>query len=55
MDWLINFPNLAELHIVNQGVTEIEGLEKCRFLQKMWLTCNEIDTIRQLDRLPMLK
>lgn len=55
MDWLVHFPNLMELHIVNQGVTEIEGIDKCRFLQKIWLTCNEIETIRSLDRLPMLK
>ena len=32
IDWLCNFPNLQELHIVNQGVIEIEGIDKCRFL-----------------------
>ena len=55
IDWLGNFVNLRELHIVNQGVSEIEGIDQCRFLEKVWLNCNEIETIRQLDRLPMLR
>ena len=55
MDWLVNFPSLRELNIVNQGVSEIEGIDKCRFLEKIWLNSNEIETIRQLDRLPMLR
>lgn len=46
MDWLQNFPALRELHIVNQGVNEIEGIDKCRFLERVWLTFNEIETIR---------
>ena len=55
MDWLIHFPSLKELNIVNNGVSEIEGLDKCRLLEKVWLNCNSIDTIRQMDRLPMLR
>ena len=55
MDWLGHFPNIRELHIVNQGVSEIEGIDKCRFLERMWLNNNEIETIRQIDRLPMLR
>jgi Leucine-rich repeat (LRR) protein len=46
MDWLVNFPNLKELNIVNQNVLEIEGIDKCRFLEKLWLNYNEIETIR---------
>ena len=55
MDWLIHFPNLKELNIVNNGVSEIEGLDKCRLLEKVWLSCHTIDTIRQMDRLPCLR
>ena len=55
IDWLQNFPNLRELHIVNQGIAEIEGIDKCRFIEKIWFNCNDIETIRQLDRLPMLR
>ena len=46
MDWLVHFPNIRELHIVNQTLTEIEGLDKCRFIERMWLNNNEIDVIR---------
>jgi hypothetical protein len=55
IDWLIHFPNLRELNIVNNGLTEIEGLDKCKLLEKVWLNCNMIDTIRMMDRLPMLR
>ena len=32
IDWIQNFPNLQELHIVNQGIQDIEGIDKCRFI-----------------------
>jgi len=37
------------------GLTEIEGLDKCRYLEKAWFNQNEIETMRQLDRVPMLR
>ena len=46
MDWLVHFPNIRELHIVNQSISEIEGLDKSRFIERMWLNANEIETIR---------
>lgn len=55
IDWLVNFPALRELHVVNLAILEMEGLDKCRFLEKAWFNQNEIETMRQLDRLPMLR
>ena len=55
IDWLAHFPNIRECHVVNLGLNEIEGLDKCRYLERLWMNCNEIETIRQLDRLTMLR
>ena len=55
IDWLGHFPNIRECHVVNLGLNEMEGLDKCRYLERLWMNCNEIETIRQLDRLPMLR
>lgn len=38
IDWLQNFPNIRELHMVNHALNEIEGIEKCRFLERVWFT-----------------
>ena len=55
IDWLAHFPNIRECHVVNLGLNEMEGLDKCRYLERLWINCNEIETIRQLDRLTMLR
>ena len=55
IDWLCHFPSLRELIIVNQGVSEIEAVDKCKLLEKIWLTANYIEQIRLIDRLPMLR
>lgn len=55
MDWVMHFPSLRELNVVNQGVSEIEGIEKLKYLEKIWLGNNFIETMRAFDRLPTLK
>lgn len=37
IDWLVYFPNLRELICCMQGVTEIDGVDKCRFLERIFL------------------
>ena len=55
IDWLGHFPSLRELIVVNQGLTEIEGVDKCKLIEKIWLTANFIEQIRLIDKLPMLR
>lgn len=42
IDWVCHFPMLKELTIVNNSVTDTEGIDKCRFLEKIWLNQNLI-------------
>lgn len=55
IDWTSHFINLKELTCSNQGIVEIEGIDKCRYLEKVWLSCNNIEVIRCVDKLPNLK
>ena len=64
IDWTCHFINLRELTCANQGITEIEvraivlfiqGVDKCRFLEKIWLNNNNIESISCLDKMTNLK
>lgn len=46
---------MKELICCIQGITEIEGVDKCRFLERIFLQQNQIEQIRLLDRVPQLK
>ena len=37
IDWICFFPSLKELTVVNNAIADLEGIEKCRFLEKIWL------------------
>ena len=52
MDFVVNFPNLKELNLVNQGINDIEGIDKLKVLEKCWLNNNYIEVIRGFERLP---
>lgn len=40
IDWVCHFVGVKELTIVNNSVTEIEGIDKCKLLEKVWLNNN---------------
>jgi hypothetical protein len=40
IDWLIYFPNLKELVCCIQGITEIEGIDKCKVIERVFLQQN---------------
>ena len=54
-DWLIYFPNLKELVCCIQGISEIEGIDKCKAIERVFLQQNQIEQIKLLDKLPMLR
>jgi len=50
LDWLAFFPNLKELICCIQGITEIEGIDKCRLIEKIYLQQNAIEQIKLLEK-----
>lgn len=55
IDWVCHFTNLRDLTCSNQGLLEIEGIEKCHYLERIWLTSNLIEQVACLDKLKRLK
>jgi protein phosphatase 1 regulatory subunit 7 len=55
LDWISYFPSLKELICVTQGISEIESIDKCKLVERIWLNNNQIEHIKLFDRLPMLK
>ncbi len=55
IDWVSFFPMLKELTIVNNSVTDIEGIDKCKFLEKIWLNQNKITVMRGFQSLGNLR
>lgn len=51
MDFMAYFPNVRILSLINQGISEIEGLDKMLILEHLWLNENLIETIKGLDKL----
>ena len=54
LDWLAFFPNLRELICCIQGITDIEGIDKCRLIEKVYLQQNSIEQIKLFDKLSNL-
>ena len=46
---------LEELHLVENKIKRIEGLESCPYLTELWLNNNEISRIEGLDHCKHLK
>ena len=66
IDWVCHFVSLKELTISNNSVVEIEvslgpaviifqGVDKCLQLEKLWLSFNQIEVIKNLENLVALK
>jgi len=51
MDFVSHFVNLKELVLINQGIQQIEGLDRCKNLEKVWITHNFLDSIKCFDKL----
>ena len=51
MDFVSHFVNLKELVLINQGTQQIEGLDRCNNLEKVWITHNFLDSIKCFDKL----
>jgi len=55
MGVISKFKNLKTLILINQGITEIEGLDECYFLQSLWLNENKITKIEGIENCKSLK
>mmetsp|Transcript_13694 Transcript_13694/g.9863 ORF Transcript_13694/g.9863 Transcript_13694/m.9863 type:complete len:128 (-) Transcript_13694:459-842(-) len=55
MDFISYFSNLKVIVLINQGITEIEGLDKLPHLEKLWLNENLIEQISGLQKQWKLK
>ena len=55
MDFVQHFVNIKELVLINQGIQMIEGLDRLRFVEKIWLSHNFISDIKNLDKLRNLR
>jgi Leucine-rich repeat (LRR) protein len=51
MDFVVFFPNLKVLTLINQGITDMEGLDKVHQVEQIWLNENLIETIKGLDKI----
>lgn len=38
MDFVVHFVNIKELILISQSITQIEGLDRLKFVEKLWLT-----------------
>lgn len=55
MDWLVYFTAAKEVICCIQGITEIEGLDRCKQLEKLFLQQNKIEVIKGLSKLTSLR
>lgn len=55
LDWIVHFVSLRELTVMRQGISTMEGLDRLKFLEKLWLNHNSIDQIRTIDKCRNLK
>jgi Leucine-rich repeat (LRR) protein len=50
MDFIQFFPNMKTLTLINQGISDMEGMDKLHFLEQVWLNENLIENIKGLEK-----